>query len=491
MNLIEAVGKAVAAHPNALAFIYRDKPSSYRDCYSMLCKIAKALHERGVKPGDIVGISLGYDPLHCITVLALARLGAISIPVAPNLTVQKKRNIVERFGVGAVVSFNDDIGIDGIDQIKLVGLSLDQKQASLDFIDYVPDAATPYRMSLTSGKTGEPKGELLTHGYQLDRIAKTLHDCGRESRVMPFTLNHPLGLTIALGVLNAGGTLVFPDAYTAPDVARAMAFHVVSHVFVSPVMARELGGLHKGQGIAYPLLRHLRIVGGAPAESLLAEIREKLTPNVFVSYGLTELGPVAMATPEILREYPLSSGRILPWVRLEIVDEAGVALPQHAIGEVRVQIDGIPTAYHGDEEATRKKFRDGWFYTGDLGRIGQDGLLFIEGRSDDVINLGGPKVNLTWVEQVLGRHPDIVEAVAFALDDAEGRPYMAAALIVRSNDIDIADIGAYGREHVGWAHPKSFFLLSRFPRNPSGKVLRAEVTDLARKMRAESRVRAS
>ncbi|HEY8025659.1 MAG TPA: class I adenylate-forming enzyme family protein [Burkholderiaceae bacterium] len=489
MNLIDVIGKAVTANPDATAFIYRGNSTSYRDFYQFLCSFAKGLHVYGIKPGDTVAVSLGYDPLHCITVLALARLGAISVPMASNLGLQKKHNIIERFGVSTILTFNEDSGIEGFPLVRLAKLPLEGNLRDFSFTDFVPEAATPYRMSLTSGKTGEPKGELLTHGYQIDRISQTLHDCGRESRVMPFTLHHPMGLTIALGVLSLGGTLVFSNDYEASDMASAMALHEVSHVFVSPVMARDLIAQHKGEDIAYPLLRHLRIVGGAPTANLLAELRERLTPNIFLSYGLTELGPVAMATPEILRAHPRSSGKILPWVRLEVVDEAGVAVPQGAVGELRVQIEGIPTAYHGDEEATRKKFRDGWFYTGDLGRVDEDGLLFIESRLDDVINLGGPKVNLTWVEEILGRHPQVAEAVAFALSDDTGAPFMAAAIMARGRDVDMKQIADYAKEQIGWARPKALFLVPEFPRNVSGKILRAEVTNLAERVRKEELLR--
>jgi len=486
MNLIDTVYKSVQHSPDAAAFIFRGRLITYREFHGIFSSMAKVFHDQGIRRGDVVAVHMGHAPMHCIALLALARLGAISLPISPGWPVPMRARMAEQFGARVVVSFNQDFGVETVRSIRLDGFALG-RQENLDFIDYVPDGATPFRMSLTSGKTGDPKGELLTHGYQLDRIEKTLFDCAADSRVIPFNLNHPIGLTIAFGVLTVGGALIFPDNYEAPDVARAILLYGVTHNFVSPVMASQMLAPLKNDGIAFPTLRHLRIVGGAPREELLAGLRSKVTPHIFVSYGMTELGPVAMATPDILRDMPLCAGKILPWVQLEIVDEAGMMLPPGQLGEIRVKIPGMPTAYHGDDATTRKKFRDGWFYSGDLGRVNEDKLLFIENRIDDVINIGGPKVNLVWLEKILERFPDVAEAVAFALENESGGLYMAAALIPRADNIDMKKLGAYAEQEAGFAAPKSFFIVRDFPRNPSGKLLRAEVTAQAKKMLAESR----
>jgi len=486
MNLIDAVDKSVQRNPDAAAFIFRGRVITYRDYHGILCSMARIFHDQGIRPGDVVAVCMGYAPMHCIAVLALARLGAISLPISPGWAVPLRGRMVQQFGARAVVTFNQDFGVAELLNIRLDKFALGGP-GNLDFIDYVPDGATPFRMSLTSGKTGDPKGELLTQAYQLDRIEKTLFDRGADSRVMPFNLNHPIGLTIALGVLTVGGTLIFSDDYESADVAKAIMLYGVTHNFVSPMMAAQmLAPLHH-DGVAFPSLRHLRIVGGAPKEELLAGLRSRVTPNIFVSYGMTELGPVAMATPEILRELPHCAGKILPWVQLEVVDEAGARVASGLSGEIRVRIPGMPTAYHGDDATTQKKFRDGWFYTGDAGHVSDDGLLFIENRIDDVINLGGPKVNLVWLEKILERHPEVAEAVAFALENDAGVPYMAAAIIPRVGNVDIQKLGEYAEREIGWASPKTFFLMRDFPRNPSGKLLRAEVTALAVKTVADSK----
>jgi acyl-coenzyme A synthetase/AMP-(fatty) acid ligase len=199
---------------------------------------------------------------------------------------------------------------------------------------------------------------------------------------------------------------------------------------------------------------------------------------VFVSYGSTEVGPITLATPEILAAQPRSCGKTLPWVKLELLDESGQVLTPPNSGEIRVKIDGTPTEYHGDEKATSEKFRDGWFYTGDLGRLDADGLLFIEGRKDDVVNLGGPKVNLGWIDQVLEKHPQVAGATSFVMNDA-GSPVIAATIIPREANIDIESVFSHAKLEIGSHHPKRLFIQQEFPRTPSGKIMRTEVASAA------------
>jgi fatty-acyl-CoA synthase/O-succinylbenzoic acid--CoA ligase len=482
MNLIQAVNRAAALNPAAPAFVFNGQVTSYQKFLGTLRLVSAALYERGVRPGDVVGLFMGYDPLHCIAILALARLGAVSVPLHPAWPQPRRISIVAKYRIGAVVSFKGDHGIAGVKNILLDGVISGAAEATTDCTDYAPDPTTPCRISLSSGTTGEPKGEVLTHGYLLDRIGKTLYSCDRNSRIMPFDLNHPMGMTLAIGALTTGSTLVFAKSYRTQEMMEAINLYAVSHAFLPPATAASMASMQAEGGIAFPGLAHLRLVGGAPSAALLDDIRNKLTPNVFVSYGLTELGPIAVATPEILAAWPRSVGKVMPWVQIEILDEAGQLLPPDASGEIRLRVDGIPTEYYGDEAATAQKFRDGWFYTGDIGRLSGDGLLFIDGRKDDVINLGGPKVNLAWVEEMLATHPHVAEAATFAVSDASGAASLAAAILPRIPEINIEEVARFAKQQIGAASPTQFIVMREFPRNPSGKVVRNEVAAKALKI---------
>lgn len=489
MNLLDAVHDAVKLNPAAPAFLIEGRVITYRNLQTMMHALAREFHNQGIRPGDIVALSMHYRPLHVMAILALARIGAISVPIDLKWNAPKTERMMARFGVVAWITSDDHPAVGSIKTIRIDQLVQIVNMADTPFTDYVADGDTLFRMSLTSGKTGDPKGELLSHAYQLKRIKQTLYDCDRNSRVMPFTLNHPMGMTIAIGILTIGGTLVFSSSYGSKDAFIAMNVCGVTHAFLSPVMAAELLTLAPKEGMVLPTLKHLRLVGGAPSEALLAELFARATPNVFVSYGLTEVGPIAMATPDILEHWPRSAGRIFPWVKLEILDENGYLLPVNTSGEVRVKIDGIPTSYHGDEQTTAQKFRDGWFYTGDIARVTEEGLLFIEGRMDDIVNFGGPKVNLTWVEENLEKHAQVAEAAAFIIEDETGKPKLAVAVVARSDAFSLADLANDMREVLAGSYPTHYVILPKLARNPAGKLLRDEVAAEARRALDEQKAK--
>lgn len=477
MNLTEKIQQAVFRNPSAPAFIYNDRILTYRQFYILLCSAARKLHERGIRPGDVIGLSLEQTPLHCVLLLALARLGAISVPVHPLLPFPAKAKIAARYGVRTILARKDDPDkIADINYIGVATLTDERGVPDMNFIDYVPQAGTPFRISLSSGTTGESKGVLFTHGYLLDRIEKTLYACDSGSRVISFDLNFALGFVFALGVLTVGGTVVFPRLYKPQELMTAINLYAVSHMLLPPAVLMQMAELlPDNDGIAFPTLKHLRVVGSAVPTTLLNVLMAKFSPHVFVPYGLSEMGAISIATPEILAIHPDSSGRIQPLVQVETLDEQGNTLPPGEAGEIRVRMEQMPTGYFGDEEQSRLRFRDGWFYTGDHGRISADGLLFIAGRADDIINLGGHKLDPNYIEKILAQHAEVREVVVFAMRDDMGVPLLAAAIIPHTVAIKLDDVAGHARRELGIFHPQRFFLARDFPRTLNGKVIRSEV----------------
>lgn len=313
MNLIDAIRHAAFRNLAAPAFIFNGNVISYRQFYSSLCVVARKLLQQGVYPGDVVGLSMRDDPLHCVVILALARLGAVSVPIHPFLPLPTRERIVARYGIRTMIPLNAEYGIEGVKSILLDAAALiETNEMDMGFTDYEPDTTTPFRISLSSGSTGDPKGELFTHGYLADRIEQTLYGINSDSRVMPFDINHPMGLSLAIGVLTVGGTLVFPTTTSVADRIPPINLHGVTHIFLSPAFATQMLALLQDNGIAFPTLRHLRLVGSTPSEALLSAMRVRFTPHIFVSYGLTEVGPISVATPETLATWPRSAGKVQP-----------------------------------------------------------------------------------------------------------------------------------------------------------------------------------
>jgi acyl-coenzyme A synthetase/AMP-(fatty) acid ligase len=480
-NLIEQIQQTALRNPAAPAFVQGNQILSYGQFYASLCVAAKKLHECGIGEGDVVGLTMDQSPLHGVAMLALARLGAMFVSIAPALSNSDKADLARKYDVKTIISLWDGCSIEGLGFIKLDAISVAGDERNLDFIDYWPQAATPLQIILTSGTTGERKGILYTHGDMLDRIERTLYDCGADTRLIPSDLHLPLGSVFVIGVLCTGGTLVMPNAADLPDLAKAINLYGVTHTLFSPQVALRLDDLLKEEGIAFPSLKHLRILGDTPTKKLLRAIRTKFTPNVYVPYGLTEIGIVSMATPETLATWPDSAGKIQPWIKLEIVDGEGRVLPAGEKGEIRLKIERMPKAYYCDEENSGLRFHDGWFYPGDLGHVSVEGMLYIDGRVDDIINHQGIKVSPILIEKELSKHPSIREAVVFQMEVDAGEKVLAAAIIVQGNSAP-PNLAGYCKQHLHTLAPEKFFIMSDFPRTLGGKPLRREVPALAQRM---------
>ena len=477
MSILETIEGTMDRCPSAPAFLSRDGVLSYGDFRALLEAVTAEMSKHGVRAGDVVGLSMGQSPLHCAALLALARLGAVSVAVHPEFPMSTRERIVAKFGVVSLVSLDGQHSVDGVRSIRLDTLSFGSHLPGTHGNRLTPAPAAPCRISLTSGTTGIPKGDLLTHAQLDERVERTMHGwlCDETSRVMPSDIHFTMAIAVCLGVLAQGGTLVFPASSRPQDRIRALTDHAVTHAFLSQWAISQMLPLLPEHPRAFPSLQHLRPVGSQVSDALLELLQARWTPRVFVTYGLTELGPVSMATPETLANWPRSVGHRLPWVQVEVFDATGQMLPPGASGEIRVRVERGATHYHDDPQESARKFHDGWFCTGDHGRVCEDGLIFIEGRIDDMINLEGYKVSPACVEAVLMQHPQVVDAVVFVMREGDSAACLAAAVIAGAAEIDVVELSAYARTQLGWGSPKRLFVVPEFPRTPNGKVIRAEM----------------
>jgi acyl-coenzyme A synthetase/AMP-(fatty) acid ligase len=480
-NLIERIQQTALRKPAAPAFIHGNQVLNYGQFYASLCVTAKKLHESGIRDGDVVGLTMDQSPLHCVAMLSLARLGATFVSISPALSNPDKAELARKYGVNKVVSLWEGGRMEGLAFIRLEAISVAGNERNLDFVEFWPQAETPLLIILTSGTTGDRKGILYTHADMLDRIGRTLYDCGADSRLIPPDLHLALGSVIAIGVLCAGGLLVMPNAADIADLVKAINLYGVTHVLFTPQLAMRLDGVLKEEGVAFPSVRHLRILGDAPTPKLLRALRTKFTPEVYAPYGLTEFGIVSMATPETLATWPDSAGRIQPWMQLEIVDPDGKPVPAGEKGEIRLKVDRMPAAYFRDEENSGLRFHDGWFHPGDIGHVSAENLLYIDGRVDDIINHRGIKISPVQIEKELARHPSIREVAMFQMEVGAGEKILAAAVITQG-DVAQSDLAGYCRQHLNTLAPERIFIVPDFPRTLGGKPLRNELPAFARRM---------
>ncbi len=477
--LIERIHAAASANPAAPAFIFQDRILTYAQFLSLIRATVGLLHDRGVRPGDTVGLSMGRWPMHCVAFLALARLGALSIPLPRNLTPEIGRALASRFGVSTVVSNWQDAPVPpGARLVLLDSMSLDGAVVEPDLGGYQPDGGTPLRVALTSGTTGARHGVVHTHASFTQRVELTAVDCDRHSRLLPPDLHITAGILLTIAVLTRGGTVVFDRTFSVTDIANTIRLYGVTHCLLSPAAVPRIAAVLPERGLAFPSLRHLRIVGATPPPAMVELLRARFTPQVYGVYGITEVGTLAFATPDTLAAAPGCAGRIVPWARIEVLGTDGQPLPPGESGELRVATDGMPRQYHCElPDSAPSRFRDGWFYPGDVGRVTSDGLVFVEGRADDIVNLGGHKYALPLIDAGLESHPAVRAAVAFTLEDTDNNVVVGAAVEREPGTAapSLDEIAAWARRQMRITVAMRLFEAPGLTRDHMGKINRDAV----------------
>lgn len=475
--VLERIAESIERSPAAPAFIAGGQAISYRQFHALHFALAADLHARGIREGDTVALMLDHSPIHLCAILALARLGAISFAVSPGLSPEAASALLRRHGIAKALASREAQRLPGIETAVIAQLAArgGESGAGLPAIAVRPEA--PLRMSLTSGTTGMPKAIVQTHGGLALRMDQSLWNPDRRSRAIAPELHFTAGLMLALTTLAAGGVVVFPKSYEPADFLAAIQLHAVTHIALSPAVLARMASLLPAESPAFPSLTHLRIMGATPSAPALATIARKFTPEIYLPYAMGELGVITMATPGIVAAHPGSSGRVQPWARLEVLDDSGRIVPPGTAGELRVAVEGMPAGYHGPDAQAASKFRDGWFHPGDRGLLTAEGLVYIEGRSDEILNAGGTKAAPAFIEAILEQFPGVREAGVFPVPGKDGETAIAAAIAVQGR-IDQPGLAAFCRERLGPLAPARFYLVDALPRGDMDKIRRAELAAL-------------
>ncbi len=461
--------------PEYPAIIMSDRIITYRQLSVGVGVIAARLQQQGVKAGDVVGVSMGQNALHMMTQLAIAQMGAVSLPIHPAVPAERRHLAASRFGAAHIVSARAEMKLNGFPFISLAELSLDGRTLAPD-PDFCPVTAdTPFRIALSSGTSGDPKGMMLTHGLVVHRRQNPPLDVTTTCRSILMDINFVVGAGSLIRFMAFGASVVLPGAMKAGGLLRCILSQNVTHLMLSPIQIRELTEQLTDGGLHCPAIVELRAVGGPLPAHLLAIAKRTLTPNIYVGYGSTEAGYVAEASPDILDRHPQSVGKVCPWAQVEVVDDDGLPLSAGGIGQLRIRTDNQVTGYYLDPVRTARHFRQGWYYPGDLGRFDKEGLLYIEGRADDQLNVGGLKVNPEDIDATITAHEAVIEAGAFVVSQEEGKELLAVAVVLREAK-RLQEVERYAKTQLGPLSPAQFFVVPSLPRTMTGKLRRAELT---------------
>jgi acyl-coenzyme A synthetase/AMP-(fatty) acid ligase len=320
------------------------------------------------------------------------------------------------------------------------------------------------RIVLSSGTTGERKPIPLRRDVLDLRTGRPPHGPSLKLRYLQTQgMDTVGGFQHPLMIWAQGGLVMIPTTHTEEKLRRLKP----NYISVSPSRLREIlplmaNAFTDADGV------HVRVVGSAMPPSLIRAVLDCPGLDVVTSYSSTEAGTVASGPAALAITRPGAVGFPAPWVEIEIVDDQDRAIPSGQTGVIRIKTPSAVQGYLGAAPGS-DSFRDGWFYPNDIGRIDEDGVLIIEGRADDVINLGGAKLSATRIEEVILGCPHVEDAAVVAFPMASGQWSMFAA-VSASNGYDATVV----RQRVWEAYNVNVTIVEfdKIPRNAMGKIQR-------------------
>ncbi len=447
------------------------------------------LAKRGVGPGDRVGLCARNSWCHVVAYLAILRANAVWTPLNPRNGAGLNSAFRARARLTLTLVDEDSIPAAGAGgpamdlESWLDGVGREAPPPILD------DADAPFALKFTGGSTGVPKGVVQSQASAAAALRSLTDFYGfttDDVNLAVAPLTHGASHYI-LPVLAAGGAHILlpdPDRAAILDELRTR----VTTAFMPPTLISLLMNEASFGPEDVQTLRHLTYSAAPMSPGRIAEAIARFGPVISTLYGQTE-APMTIAglSPRAMTDPTLSASVGLPFadtpVRLLTADGE---LVEHGEGEILVGGDLTRTIYLDASDLTAAARHEGWLKTGDIGRIGEDGHLFLIGRSKDLIITGGYNVYPGEVEAALNLHPLVREACAFAEPDEVWGERLEAA-VAADPEADAAEITAFVRERIGPVRtPKRLHLLDALPRNPVGKVVRDEVRALCRHTQSQA-----
>jgi acyl-coenzyme A synthetase/AMP-(fatty) acid ligase len=464
--------------PDGIAAILPAGPVRYGEFDGQINKVARRLQALAVPPGSRVAVHVADEYVHWLLLLALDRLGLASATIGmlrpdnPFLAAVRPALILttEKGRAGTL-----EISAEWLDETRrLPPCGRPERQRRPDEI---------VRFFSSSGTTGRPKTMALTRAQVTARVAGQQVSGGMGASSRGCVLLGPGtsgGYTWPLGFWSAAGSVVLNLIHTRSK-AESLARIKPTHLYVAVGTLLDL--VRGPSAMVAPLpSMEVYVVGSTMPRALADEARRKLSPNIGVAYGTTEVGGIAAASPAALLQHEDTAGHVLPHAAVEAVDAEGRVLPPGTTGLLRMRTAGMITSYldgaNGADKGAVSPVRGDWFYPDDLGSVSADGLVILRGRASELLNIGGNKYAPQAIEEVALTCAGIRDAAAFAVPDKLGveRPWIA---VVRGEGHQPGEL--LGKVTAQWPHLGGLHVAATasIPRNEMGKIDRLKLRQQA------------
>jgi long-chain acyl-CoA synthetase len=491
LNLASLLTESASRVPDSPAVRLGDDELSFAELDDRSARLATLLHEKGITPGDRVGLMLPNVPEFPIAYYGVLRAGGVVVPMNVLL---KRREIAFYLGDsearlllawhGFAAEAREGAAEAGAEPIEVEPQSF---AAALTGREPTAEPAhTEERdtavILYTSGTTGKPKGAELTH-LNLFRNADisgrtTCEVSGGDVVLGALPLFHSFGQTVSMnGSLMAGACLTMLPRFEPTEALETMQRDRVTHFYGVPTMYAALLHHPERERFDTSTLRTCQSGGASMPVEIMRGFEAAFDCPVHEGYGLSETSPVASCNHPGRERKPGSIGTPIEGVEIQIVDENDAPLPAGEVGEVAIRGHNIMKGYWQRPDATAEAMRNGWFHSGDMARMDEDGYIYIVDRKKDLIIRGGYNVYPREVEEVLYEHPKIREAAVLGVPHPElGEEVGAAVVLHEGEELSEAEVSEFVKERIAaYKYPRAVWFIEELPKGPTGKILKREI----------------
>jgi long-chain acyl-CoA synthetase len=448
MNLFQLLTRS--EHP---AIRQDDRLLTYADLDDASARAAALLKDRGVEPGDRVGLMCPNVPEFAIFYYGALRAGAVVVPMNPLLKEREVEHYVSDSGAKLVLHPDTDYA---------------GYEPDYDVAEREPDDTAV--LLYTSGTTGKPKGAQLTHQNLIRNVAVSVGIFDLDETAVTLgalPLFHAFGQTCGLNATIAvGGTLTLLPRFDARKALEIVERDGVTLFEGVPTMYTAM--LHVDDAPDTSTLAVCVSGGAAMPVEIMKRFEQRFGCAILEGYGLSETSPVASFNRRDRERKPGSIGLPVDGVEFKLVD------PIDGVGEIAIRGHNVMKGYFGSGAGVDE---DGWFHTGDVARVDEDGYYFIVDRKKDMVIRGGFNVYPREIEEVLYEHPAVREAAVIGVPDARLGEEVAAAVSLKPGaNASVDEIRTFVKDRVAaYKYPRVLWIMDELPKGPTGKVLKREL----------------
>jgi long-chain acyl-CoA synthetase len=493
--------KQAVERPNKTAILFREEKITFSDLNTMSNRLANRLLEIGIKKGDRIVLLFQNCPEFCVAYFAVLKIGAIAVILDFRLSPAEMEPLFQEAEVSAIItSVRQRVFINRVRNtvptLKHVIVTGAEGEDIGDWYSYeeIIQKESSEKVSIplseedesiylyTSGTTGRSKGVILTNDH-LTYFPESMHNALPISEQDTFgfvlPISHVTGPVITNLTVESGMTLSIVDEMTPKKILDAVQNHRITVTCAVPPIFQLILNVPHWERYDCSSLKIAAMMGTVVPEQLMREFGDRY-PHLrpIQGYGATETSPLLTLTH--LEDAPrkmASAGKIVPRVEMKIMGRDGNELQIGQIGEIIARGPQIMKGYFKDPKATGKKIKDGWYYTGDLGRLDEDGYLYVLGRADDMIITGGLNVYPSEVETVLLNHPKVQEAAVVGIHDSRRGQVMKAIVVLKHGETATQrEILKFCKERLAsFKMPRQLEFKDSLPKSRTGKIAKRQL----------------